>query len=143
MRPRLCRVGGAIADGVLLNWMLPAQAAMARRWVREGADEASRTPPLVASYVPVALGHGSLQRIRAEESHYRSINEAHCRHFEAMDVPLGSVGVTASTRSQVLEGLAPYDSAVDLPIVRLLVEQSATHCDPPRLQRRHERHGAD
>jgi hypothetical protein len=28
--------------------------------------------------------------------HYRNINEAHCRHFEAMDVPLGSVGVAAS-----------------------------------------------
>jgi alkanesulfonate monooxygenase SsuD/methylene tetrahydromethanopterin reductase-like flavin-dependent oxidoreductase (luciferase family) len=126
MRPRLCRVGGAIADGVLLNWMLPAQAAMARRWVREGADEASRTPPLVASYVRVALGPGSLQRLRAEETHYRSINEAHRRHFEAMDVPLGSVGVAASTRTQVIEGLAPYDSAVDLPIVRLLVEESAT-----------------
>lgn len=126
MRPRLCRVGGAIADGVLLNWMLPAQAAMARRWVREGADEVNRTPPLVASYVRVALGPGSLQRLRAEESHYRGINEAHRRHFEAMDVPLGSVGVVASRRSQVLEGLAPYDSAVDLPIVRLLAEQSAT-----------------
>jgi alkanesulfonate monooxygenase SsuD/methylene tetrahydromethanopterin reductase-like flavin-dependent oxidoreductase (luciferase family) len=31
MRPQLCRIGGAIADGVLLNWMLPAQAALARR----------------------------------------------------------------------------------------------------------------
>jgi hypothetical protein len=41
MRPRLCRVGGAIADGVLLNWMLPAQAAIgasmgARRCGRGG-----------------------------------------------------------------------------------------------------------
>lgn len=38
MRPRLCRLGGAIADGVLLNWMLPAQAARARRWVQDGAE---------------------------------------------------------------------------------------------------------
>ena len=51
MRPRLCRLGGAIADGVLLNWMLPAQAVMARRWVIEGADEEGRSPPLVASYL--------------------------------------------------------------------------------------------
>ncbi|MGH2963043.1 MAG: LLM class flavin-dependent oxidoreductase, partial [Solirubrobacterales bacterium] len=34
MRPRLCRLGGAVADGVLLNWMLPGQAARARGWVR-------------------------------------------------------------------------------------------------------------
>jgi alkanesulfonate monooxygenase SsuD/methylene tetrahydromethanopterin reductase-like flavin-dependent oxidoreductase (luciferase family) len=126
MRPHLCRIGGAIADGVLLNWMLPAQAALARRWVLEGADQAGRSAPLVALYVRVALGPRSLQRLRDEESHYRNINRAHRRHFEALDVPLGSVGVAASTRSEVLEGLAPYDSAVDLPIVRLLAEESAT-----------------
>jgi alkanesulfonate monooxygenase SsuD/methylene tetrahydromethanopterin reductase-like flavin-dependent oxidoreductase (luciferase family) len=126
MRPRMCRVGGAIADGVLLNWMLPAQAAVARRWVLEGADEAGRSPPLVASYVRVAVGPGSPQRLRDEERKYRSINEAHHRHFEAMDVPLGSVGVAASTRSRVLRGLAPYDSALDLAIARLLAEPNAT-----------------
>ena len=126
MRPQLCRSGGAIADGVLLNWMLPAQAALARRWVLEGADQAGRSAPIVVSYVRVALGPSSLQRLRDEESHYRNINQAHRRHFEALDVPLGNVGVAASTRSQVLEGLAPYDSAVDLPIVRLLAEDSVT-----------------
>jgi alkanesulfonate monooxygenase SsuD/methylene tetrahydromethanopterin reductase-like flavin-dependent oxidoreductase (luciferase family) len=126
MRPRLCRLGGAIADGVLLNWMLPAQAAAARRWVQEGADEAGRAAPIVASYVRVAVGPGSLQRLRDEESRYRNLNEAHRTHFEAMSAPLGSVGVAASTRSQVLEGLQPYDSALDLPIARLLAEQSAT-----------------
>jgi alkanesulfonate monooxygenase SsuD/methylene tetrahydromethanopterin reductase-like flavin-dependent oxidoreductase (luciferase family) len=125
MRPRLCRVGGAIADGVLLNWMLPAQAAVARRWVLEGADEAGRPAPLVASYVRVATGPGAQQRLRDEEGRYRNINEAHRRHFEAMKTPLGSVGVAGSTRSQVLEGLAPYHSAVDLPIARLLADENA------------------
>jgi alkanesulfonate monooxygenase SsuD/methylene tetrahydromethanopterin reductase-like flavin-dependent oxidoreductase (luciferase family) len=126
MRPQMCRIGGAIADGVLLNWMLPPQAALARRWVLEGAAQAGRAAPLVASYVRVAIGPDSLQRLRDEESQYRNINQAHRRHFEALDVPLGSVGVAASTRLQVLEGLAPYDSAVDLPIVRLLAEHSVT-----------------
>jgi alkanesulfonate monooxygenase SsuD/methylene tetrahydromethanopterin reductase-like flavin-dependent oxidoreductase (luciferase family) len=126
MRPRLCRLGGAVADGVLLNWMLPAQAAQARRWVREGAHEAGRAAPVVASYVRVAVGSGSLQRLCDEESRYRSINEDHRAHFEAMNVPLGSVGVAAATRSGVLEGLAPYHSALDFPIVRLLTEHDAT-----------------
>ena len=122
MRPRLCRVGGAIADGVLLNWMLPAQATEAFRWVQEGADEAGRPAPVVASYVRVAIGAGSLQRLRDEEGHYRSINEGHRKHFQAMDVQLGSVGVAASTRTEVLENLAPYHSALNLPIVRVLAE---------------------
>jgi len=125
MRPRLCRVGGAIADGVLLNWMLPAQAAEASRWVQEGADEAGRRAPVVASYVRVAVGSGSLERLRDEEGYYRNVNEGHRKHFEAMDVQLGSVGVAASTRPEVLEGLAPYHSAVDLPIARVLAEHDA------------------
>jgi alkanesulfonate monooxygenase SsuD/methylene tetrahydromethanopterin reductase-like flavin-dependent oxidoreductase (luciferase family) len=126
MRPQMCRLGGAIADAVLLNWMLPAEVALARRWVLAGADEAARSAPLVASYVRVAVGPDSQQRLRNEEGRYRGINEAHRRHFEAMDAPLGSVGVAASTRSQVLEGLAPYHSALDLPIARLLAERNAT-----------------
>jgi alkanesulfonate monooxygenase SsuD/methylene tetrahydromethanopterin reductase-like flavin-dependent oxidoreductase (luciferase family) len=125
MRPRLCRVGGAVADGVLLNWMLPTQAARARQWVREGATAAGRTAPVVASYVRVAVGSGSLQRLCDEESRYRNINDSHRKHFEAMNVPLGSVGVVASARPDVLKGMAPYDSALDLPIARLLAEQDA------------------
>jgi alkanesulfonate monooxygenase SsuD/methylene tetrahydromethanopterin reductase-like flavin-dependent oxidoreductase (luciferase family) len=124
MRPRLCRLGGAVADGVLLNWMLPGQLAEARRWVRQGADEAGRAAPVVASYVRVAVGPSSRPRLRDEERRYRAMNEGHRRHFAAMDVPLGSVGVAAST-SEVREQLAPYQSALDLPIVRVLARSEA------------------
>ena len=126
MRPRLCHLGGAIADGVLLNWMMPAQAALARRWVHEGADEAGRAAPVVASYVRVAVGPGSRRRLRDEERLYRDINEGHHQHFEAMGVPLGSVGVAASARPDVIEGLAPYHAALDLPIARVLADEDAT-----------------
>jgi alkanesulfonate monooxygenase SsuD/methylene tetrahydromethanopterin reductase-like flavin-dependent oxidoreductase (luciferase family) len=126
MRRRLCRLGGAIADGVLLNWMLPAQAAQGREWVREGAEEAGREAPLVASYIRVAVGDGSTQRLRDAEGFYRTVNEGHRRHFEAMDVPLGSVGVAAPSREEVQERLAPYQSALDLPIIRVLADPDAT-----------------
>jgi alkanesulfonate monooxygenase SsuD/methylene tetrahydromethanopterin reductase-like flavin-dependent oxidoreductase (luciferase family) len=128
MRPRLCRLGGAVADGVLLNWMPPDHLAEARRWIQQGAAEAGRAAPIVASYVRVAVGSGSQQRLRDDERHYRNIDERHRTHFTAMDVPLGSVGVAASTRSQVREQLAPYQSALDLPIVRVLA-----HADAPAL----------
>ena len=126
MRPRLCRLGGAVADGVLLNWMLPDQLAEARRWVREGAHEAGRAAPIVASYVRVAVGPGSLQRLRDDERHYRNINVNHRKHFAAMNVPLGSVGVAASTRPEVRARLAAYRSALDLPIVRVLANPDTT-----------------
>jgi alkanesulfonate monooxygenase SsuD/methylene tetrahydromethanopterin reductase-like flavin-dependent oxidoreductase (luciferase family) len=126
MRPRLCRLGGAVADGVLLNWMLPEQVAQARRWVQEGADEAGRAAPMLASYVRVAVGADSLQRLRDEEGRYRIINEGHRKHFAAMGVPLGSVGVAAATPPEIHERLAPYQSALDLPIVRVLATPDAT-----------------
>jgi alkanesulfonate monooxygenase SsuD/methylene tetrahydromethanopterin reductase-like flavin-dependent oxidoreductase (luciferase family) len=126
MRPRLCRVGGAMADGVLLNWMLPAQASAARRWVEEGADGAGRATPVVASYVRVAVGSGARRRLRQEEGHYRTINAAHREHFGAMNAEPGSVGVAASARPGVLDGLTPYHSALDLPIVRVLAANDAS-----------------
>jgi len=122
MRPRMCALGGAIADAVLLNWMLPAQAAEARRWVQEGATQAGRAAPIVATYVRVAIGPDSLQRLQAAESKYRNINEAHRRHFSAMAAPLGSVGIAAATRPEALDKLAPYHAALDLPIARLIAE---------------------
>jgi hypothetical protein len=39
-----------------------------------------------------------------------------------MDVPLGSVGVAAATRTQALDKLAPYQAALDLPIARLVAD---------------------
>jgi alkanesulfonate monooxygenase SsuD/methylene tetrahydromethanopterin reductase-like flavin-dependent oxidoreductase (luciferase family) len=122
MRPRLCRLGGAIADGVLLNWMLPGQAAKARQWVREAAAEHGQRVPVVASYVRVAVGPGASTRLSEEERFYRTLNEGHRKHFAAIDVPVGSVGVAASQRPEVIDGLAPYHSALDLPIVRVLAD---------------------
>jgi alkanesulfonate monooxygenase SsuD/methylene tetrahydromethanopterin reductase-like flavin-dependent oxidoreductase (luciferase family) len=126
MRPRLCRLGGAVADGVLLNWMLPGPAARAREWVREGAAQRGRSAPLVASYVRVAVGPGARRRLRAEERFYRTINEGHRKHFAAMDLPVGSIGIAASERADLLGALAPYHSALDLPIVRVLAASDAT-----------------
>jgi alkanesulfonate monooxygenase SsuD/methylene tetrahydromethanopterin reductase-like flavin-dependent oxidoreductase (luciferase family) len=125
MRRRLCQFGGAVADGVLLNWMPPDQLAAARRWVNEGADEAGRATPIVASYVRVAVGPGATQRLRDEERRYRGIDERHRRHFAALEAPLGSVGVAASTRAEAQDRLAPYQSALDLPIVRVLTHPDA------------------
>lgn len=126
MRPRLCRLGGAIADGVLLNWMPPCEAARAREWVRAGAAEQKRTAPSAASYVRVAVGAGASQRLRDEECFYRMINEGHRKHFAAIDMPLGSVGIAASQRSDLIDALAAYHSALDLPIVRVVANADTT-----------------
>jgi alkanesulfonate monooxygenase SsuD/methylene tetrahydromethanopterin reductase-like flavin-dependent oxidoreductase (luciferase family) len=126
MRPQLCRLAGSLADAALLNWMLPAQVERARSWVQEGAAETGRAAPLVASYVRVAVGDDSQRRLRDEEGFYRTVNEGHRRHFDAMRVPIGSVGIAAPGRPEVLEALAPYQAVLDLPIVRVLADGSAS-----------------
>jgi alkanesulfonate monooxygenase SsuD/methylene tetrahydromethanopterin reductase-like flavin-dependent oxidoreductase (luciferase family) len=117
MGPHLCRLGGELADGVLLNWMLPAHAARARDWVRDGASAGGRLAPVTALYVRVAVGAGAAQRVGDEEGRYRRLAAA---HFDSMNAPPGTVGVAGSARQDVVAGLAPYRSAVDLPIVRVL-----------------------
>jgi len=117
MSPQLSRLGGALADGVLLNWMLPSRAAEARGWILEGAISAGRRAPVTAHYIRVAVGDGATQRLRDEEGRYRRMAPA---HFEAMNAPVGAVGVCGSSRHQVVEALAPHRGAVDLPIVRVL-----------------------
>ncbi|UNB53134.1 LLM class flavin-dependent oxidoreductase [Mycolicibacterium sp. YH-1] len=120
MRPRMARLAGAIADGVLLNWMPPTQAAQAREWVREGATAAHRPPPVVASYVRVAVGDLAQQRLRDAESIYRDIDEGHRKHFAALGVSVGSVGIASETGAGVRAGLRQYEDALDLPIVRVV-----------------------
>lgn len=120
MRPQLSRLGGEVADGVLLNWMLAAQAQRARRWVQDGAAAAGRAAPTAALYIRVAVGPGAEQRLQHEEGRYRGFD---AEHFAAMNVPLGSVGVAGSDRTEVVEQLASYRPAVDLPIVRVLAER--------------------
>jgi probable F420-dependent oxidoreductase len=56
--PRMCRLAGEIADGVLLNWATPAYVERALANLGEGAERAGRDPGSidVACYVRVAAG---------------------------------------------------------------------------------------
>lgn len=91
-----------------------------------GRAHQGHSAPVVASYVRVALGPGANRRLIEEEGFYRTINDGHRRHFAAMDVAVGSLGIAASQRSDLLDALAPYHSALDLPIVRVLADADAT-----------------
>ena len=59
MRPRLCRLGGAVADGVLLNWMLPGQASAdgcVRQPPSRGAPRRSLRPTCGSPWAPGQAG---------------------------------------------------------------------------------------
>lgn len=122
MGPRMCRLAGEVADVVLLNWMTPERLRWARARVTEGAEGAGRSPGdlEVAAYVRVALGGTEAsRRLAAEAARYAAIPH-YGRHFAAMGVDPGSVGVVAADDAGLREELAPYRAALDTLVVRAL-----------------------
>lgn len=55
--PKMLRLAGAVADGVILNWSTPGQVEWATGMVREAAAEAGRTPDdvTIVAYVRTAV----------------------------------------------------------------------------------------
>jgi len=56
--PKMARLAGELADGVLLNWCTPERVRQAHAWVEEGAQAAERDPSevTVAVYVRACVG---------------------------------------------------------------------------------------
>ena len=116
--PAMCRLGGEIADYVLLTWSLPQRAAWARDRVAEGAAAANRPMPRVALYVRTALGPGSEARLRREMARYVTISSDFERIFAEQGNRLVGIALD-STDPQTLAGhLLPYRDIVDTCVVR-------------------------
>lgn len=119
---RMCRLGGEIADLVLLNWMSPERIRWAREQIRLGAAERAdglrRPEPEVASYVRVSLGQGAALRIGAEAGRYAAIPQ-YARNFAAMGV--ASVGIAAPDPKAGPALVEPYDAVLDETVLRVIV----------------------
>lgn len=86
--PRAVRIGGEVADGVLLNWCTPERAASAVAEIRKSAEGAGRDPAAVTVGVYVRASVGSsddeaLRALRAAVGEYASF-PAYARQFELM-----------------------------------------------------------
>lgn len=119
--PRMCELGGEIADAVLLNWAGPARIAWARQRIEAGARRAGRAVPVTTSYVRVALGADAADRLLAEANRYRGRPRPYMRLFaeqgsDEFHVP----GVAAIDPAAVSALLVPYRSALDTCVVRAL-----------------------
>jgi alkanesulfonate monooxygenase SsuD/methylene tetrahydromethanopterin reductase-like flavin-dependent oxidoreductase (luciferase family) len=123
MGPKMSALGGAQWDGVFFNWMTPEYAAKARGWVEGGASEAGREPPPVFGYVRTAVGADAEGRLAKDESFYRDMHKGYRDHFDRMEAPEGTVGVTAENAGVADEALARY-RALDTVVVRALASAS-------------------
>jgi alkanesulfonate monooxygenase SsuD/methylene tetrahydromethanopterin reductase-like flavin-dependent oxidoreductase (luciferase family) len=119
--PRMCRLGGEIADVVLLNWAFPDRIAWSRERIAEGAASAGRPIPRVACYVRTALGPEAADLLQAEGRRYTTRPRPYTRLFEEQGATeRGAPGVAATEASQVPGLLAPYCAVLDSCVVRAL-----------------------
>ncbi len=115
--PRMSHLAGEMADGVLFNWLTPEFAVTANDWVREGAREAGRDAPILASFVRAAMGEESSKRLESEANRYGGVPQ-YADHFKRMDVEAVETGIRGATASEIQQGLARWDGVLDEVVVR-------------------------
>jgi alkanesulfonate monooxygenase SsuD/methylene tetrahydromethanopterin reductase-like flavin-dependent oxidoreductase (luciferase family) len=115
--PRMCRVAGEIADGVLFNWLTPAHARRSAEWVRAGAEAAGRQPPKLFAYVRVALGSAAHNRLLQESARYATI-PAYAEHFKRMEAPPVETSIAAQTPDAIPPALGKWQGVVDEVVLR-------------------------
>jgi alkanesulfonate monooxygenase SsuD/methylene tetrahydromethanopterin reductase-like flavin-dependent oxidoreductase (luciferase family) len=118
--PKMLRLAGEAADGVLLNWLTPEYVAPSADIVIEAAKEAGRPRPRIDGYVRCALGPAAHQRLQSEADRYTAI-PSYGAHFERMQVPAVETAVTGSGPAEIARGLAAYDGKLDEIVLRAIV----------------------
>ena len=117
--PKMCRLAGEVADGVLFNWLTPEFARVAGDWVREGAAAAGRKPPRLCGYVRLALGPAARTKLDDEGARYAGI-PAYAAHFERMGVKPVETAIAGDTVAAIRSGLARWHGALDEVVLRAI-----------------------
>jgi alkanesulfonate monooxygenase SsuD/methylene tetrahydromethanopterin reductase-like flavin-dependent oxidoreductase (luciferase family) len=116
--PKMCQLGGEIADGILLGWVTPEACEIAVKLVAEAATKAGRPRPKVAAYVRTAL-HAGAVRIKVEGERYASY-PAYAANFARMNATHDQT-TAFGTPDQIQSRLAEFERHADEVIVRAIV----------------------
>jgi alkanesulfonate monooxygenase SsuD/methylene tetrahydromethanopterin reductase-like flavin-dependent oxidoreductase (luciferase family) len=117
--PRMCRLAGEIADGVLFNWLTPEHARRSAELVRAGATAAGRKPPTLFAYVRVALGAAARAKLAEEGERYARI-PAYAANFERMGVKPVETAIAAETPGAIASALGAWRGVVDEVVLRAI-----------------------
>jgi alkanesulfonate monooxygenase SsuD/methylene tetrahydromethanopterin reductase-like flavin-dependent oxidoreductase (luciferase family) len=131
--PRMCRLAGEVADGVLLNWLTPEHARRSAEWVRAGALAAGRGAPQLYAYVRVALGPAGRARLGEEGARYAAI-PAYAAHFARMGVDPVETAIAARSPTDLAGALASWDGAVDEVVIRAITAEDTVEANLAVLQ---------
>lgn len=116
--PRMARLAGEVADGVLFNWATPERLAVMSALAAEGAATAGRMPVARWTYVRTAIGPDARERVAAEALRYAEPGP-YGRAFSAMGVPFGEIGIAGNGES-LGSRVAAYRAVVDGVVIRAL-----------------------
>ena len=117
--PKMCRLAGEVADGVLLNWVTPEYARRSADLVREGAAAAQRPAPKIFAYVRLAIGAAAHERLRGEAGRYAAI-PAYGANFERMGVKPETTAIAAHAPEEIALALAKWRGVVDEVVLRAI-----------------------
>ena len=117
--PKMCRLAGELADGVLLNWLTPDHARRSAEWVRGGADAARRGAPRVMAYVRAAIGPAARARLQGEAARYGAI-PAYAANFARMGVSPVETCIAVDEPAAMRPSLEAWDETVDDVVIRVI-----------------------
>jgi alkanesulfonate monooxygenase SsuD/methylene tetrahydromethanopterin reductase-like flavin-dependent oxidoreductase (luciferase family) len=117
--PKMCRLAGEVADGVLLNWLTPEYARASAQEVRAGATAAGRPTPKIYTYVRFAMGPGAAEKVRAESARYAGV-PAYAANFERMGTKPEDTAIVVQSPDEVAPALAKWAGAVDEVVLRAI-----------------------
>ena len=115
--PRMCRLAGEVADGVLFNWLTPEHARRSAEWVNAAAAAAGRQPPALFAYVRIALGPAARDRLLIEGDRYAAI-PAYADHFARMKAEPVETAIAARNPDAVRPALLRWQGAVEEIVLR-------------------------
>ncbi len=117
--PRMCRLAGEIADGVLFNWLTPEYARASADLVRAGAAGAGRQPPTLYAYVRLAIGAAAAGTLAEEGKRYAAI-PAYGANFERMGVKPLQTCIAVDKPEAVPAALGTWDGVIDEVVLRAM-----------------------
>ena len=120
--PKMSRLAGEVADGVLLNWLTPEHARVSAEEVRAGAAAAGRPVPKLFAYVRFAMGPAGAEKVRTEAARYAGV-PAYAANFERMGTKPEDTAIVIQTPKDVAPALARWKGVVDEVVLRAITAQ--------------------
>jgi alkanesulfonate monooxygenase SsuD/methylene tetrahydromethanopterin reductase-like flavin-dependent oxidoreductase (luciferase family) len=117
--PKMSRLSGEVADGVLLNWMTSDYLAATGALVRRAAEDAGRPIPSLMAYVRCGLTPDADARLERELAYYESESHFH-EHLARMGATARDTCVVAGDSDGLQHGIAPFEAVLDEAIVRAI-----------------------